>query len=476
MKGWVNSLSQNTTNPEINNSWVDGYFPSQTTQFGASCIAGTDEWPTNGSPRYPYGMDFYTWTEPDYHWINFKRNGPNHWHSDNNHEHIDYKPLGEETTQYPANVNEEELIVGRGYMASIGVETFMQSHGTLNAGPRSIWVTNSEDSRLPGWNLVGNPYHAYLDFDLLATDPTNNSILVTKDGYPFYVVYNADKYLKPDGYQTDIAGTAFRYYPVGSSIGGDYADQFLHPHQGFYVRVDNLSEENHALQFTEDMLVTRKDDSHFRHERPAYPLVNLYLSSDNGCADVTVIELERPEWGGAHKMKELRVGNGLFYGHHEDENYAALFVKEGTKQVPVRFEAKEDDIFTMKWNTANGDFHSMYLIDNIAGVQYDMLRNDTYIFEGHKSDYKSRFLIVFEVTDVEENVEGFHNFVFFDGSQWIATGEGDLEFIDLLGRVLWSGHLTGGQTRISLPDVAKSLYMFRLTNANGTKVQKVLVK
>ena len=170
------------------------------------------------------------------------------------------------------------------------------------------------------------------------------------------------------------------------------------------------------------------------------------------------------------------MGNGLFYGHHEDENYAALFVKEGTKRVPVRFEAKEDDIFTLKWNTANGDFHSMYLIDNITGIQYDMLRNDTYAFEGHKSDYKSRFLIVFEVTDVEENLEGFHNFVFFDGSQWIATGEGNLEFIDQLGHVLWSERLTGGQTRISLPEVAKSLYMFRLTNSKETKVQKVLVK
>ncbi len=478
MKGWTNSQSQKpveegqeqeTLNLE---TWVDGYFPSQTTEFGTGLISGngSDEYSASGEPRYPYGMDFYTWTEPDYHWINFKRNGPNHWHSDftvnNYHWHLDYKPYGDENV---VNQNEDDLIVGRGYMMAIATETFMQSHGTLNSGNKGIQLTKTANSRLPGWNLVGNPYHGYIDFD--------------KVGLPFYVVYNADEYGNTGGGEggakEDKAGTAFRYYPKGGSIKGDYANQFIHPHQGFFVLAQNAGPDPLPLVFNESMIVPRSEVTNggdFRDWQPAYPLVNLYLSSDHGCADVTVIEFERPEWGGAHKLKELCVGNGLFYGHHEDENYAALFVKEGTKRVPVRFEAKEDDIFTLKWNTANGDFHSMYLIDNITGIQYDMLRNDTYAFEGHKSDYKSRFLIVFEVTDVEENLEGFHNFVFFDGSQWIATGEGNLEFIDQLGHVLWSERLTGGQTRISLPEVAKSLYMFRLTNSKETKVQKVLVK
>ena len=47
--------------------WKDGYFPSHTTSFGVGCIEGADEW-----GRYPYGMDFYTWNEPKYHWINSK--------------------------------------------------------------------------------------------------------------------------------------------------------------------------------------------------------------------------------------------------------------------------------------------------------------------------------------------------------------------------------------------------------------------
>ena len=321
---------------------------------------------------------------------------------------------------------------------------------------------------------MGNPFHSYLDFDKVATG-TNLDVLSDENYFSgnadegaFYVVYNADKY------QNNDASTAFRYYPVHGSKGGDYAERYLHPHQGFYVRAKAAGN----LSFNEGMLVPRsaiEGESTFRDDRPAYPLVNLYLSSDQGCADVTVIEFERPEWGGATKLKELRVGDGLFYAQHDNTHYAALFAQQGIDRVPVWFEAKEDDIFTLKWNTANADFHSMYLIDHITGIEYDMLRNDTYTFEGHKGDYPSRFLIVFSLTDVEEHYE-IQTFVFFDGSQWIVTGDGQLDFVDPLGQVLMSKEVHGGQSRVGVPDVAPGVYLFRLTNSEGTRIQKVVVK
>ena len=454
---------------------TDGYFPTRRGSLfdghvNDLFIVGSDECPSENGHRYPYGMDFYTWTEPDYHWINFKRNGPNHWHSDEPHEHLNYVPYQGAT----ANQNEDKLIVGRGYMAAITTGTFMQSHGILNDGDQSIPLTLTPSSKLKGWNLVGNPFHSYLDFDKVATG--NNLDVLSDQNYfsgnadegAFYVVYNADKYQNQD------ASTAFRYYPVGGSKGGDYAERYLHPHQGFYVR----AKTGGALQFKESMLVPRSEiegESTFRDDRPAYPLVNLYLSSDQGCADVTVIEFERPEWGGATKLKELRVGDGLFYAQHDNTHYAALFAQQGIDRVPVWFEAKEDDIFTLKWNTANADFHSMYLIDHITGIEYDMLRNDTYTFEGHKGDYPSRFLIVFSLTDVEEHNE-IQTFVFFDGSQWIVTGDGQLDFVDPLGQVLMSKEVHGGQSRVGVPDVAPGVYLFRLTNSEGTRIQKVVVK
>ena len=460
---------------------ADGYFPTQVdgtavVENDKLFIVGSDECPTPGVHRYPYGMDFYTWYEPQYHWVNFKRNGPNHWHSDENdnqyHEHLDYygDPNHQGEQDY-LNQNEDNLIVGKGYMASITIPTFMQSHGTLNNGDKRIALTH-DGAHLTGWNLVGNPYHGYLDFTVFAKNTDNARVLTTNaDNQPFYVVYDADQY--EEGHQ----GSGFLYYPMDGSRGGEYAGRFIHPHQGFYVKVaDNaMTNESNVLQFNESMVKSRSvvTESHFRDEEPAYPLVNLYLSSDKGCADVTVIEFGRPEWGGAKKLKELRVGDGLFYAQHNDTHYAALFTVEGIERVPLWFEAKDDDIFTIKWNTANADFQSMYLVDNMTGVRYDMLRNNSYSFEGHKGDYPSRFYITFRFTDVEENQD--HPFVFFDGSQWVVTGEGEVEFIDLLGQVL-ARRRVSGQTRLNLPEVAEGVYLFRLIEGQETKIQKVIVK
>ena len=474
---WMNDFD-----PEVQTT--DGYFPTrrgglfgnQTTDIDKLFLVGSDECPSSGHNRYPYGMDLYTWTEPDYHWINFKRNGPNHWHSDmrgGQHEHINYEPIAD-----APNVNESELIVGRGYMGAIATETFMQSHGMLNSGDQTIELTNTSTSRLNGWNLVGNPYHGYLDFNRVGAGVNNNVLSHYINGNnvdegAFYVIYDADQYKGHD------ASTAFRYYPVSGSPEGDYASRFLHPHQGFYVRTEQPG--GGTLTFTESMLVNRKDielehdTCTFRSTNLSYPLVNMYLNSDKGCADVTVIEFNRPEWGGARKLKELRVGDGLFYAHHDDAYYAALFAKEGVDRVPLWFEAKEDDIFTMKWNLANADFHSMYLIDNIAGVEYDMLKNDTYMFEGHTDDYPSRFLIVFDLTKIDEQMDdNSQNFAFFAGSEWVVTGDGDLQFIDALGQVLAEQHVSG-QTRVFLPQVADGPYLFRLINGKETKIQKVII-
>jgi len=131
------------------------------------------------------------------------------------------------------------------------------------------------------------------------------------------------------------------------------------------------------------------------------------------------------------------------------------------ERIPLKFEAKDEagDTYTIHWNTQNGDFHKLYLVDNITGVQYDMLRNSSYSFSGKKDDYWTRFYITFEVTGLEEEQDedddastgsASTTFAFFDGSQWVVTNDGQgtatLDLIDLQGRVLHSTTLAEGQT------------------------------
>lgn len=498
MTGWTGSQNVTLNAYPSLADWTDGYFPSAVestvTNFSLNqgCIPTADE---NG--RYPYGMDFYSWTEPNYHYINFKRNGPNHWHSDPNangeHDHLAYKP--EIASNYASpheNVNEEILLAGKGYFASIAEKTLLQSSGQLGTNTnKTIGVTCSTyPNTVPfetGWNLVGNPFHAYLDFDQLCTD---NSGKITEDRY---LVYNADGFgsTNNDGNSGNY-GNGFSYYVKNGSAGGAYAHRYLHPHQGFFVKVSS----GPTLNFAESQTVLRSQigtsGSYRDDSRPAYPLVNLFLTSDKGCSDVCVVEFNRPEWGGATKLRDMYSGNGLFYATHDDGNYAALFATPEAERIPLKFEAKDEagDTYTIHWNTQNGDFHKLYLVDNITGVQYDMLRNSSYSFSGKKDDYWTRFYITFEVTGLDEEQDDEDDdastgsasttFAFFDGSQWVVTNDGHgtatLDFIDLQGRVLHSTTLAEGQARIGLPDVAKGMYLMRMTNQNGMFVQKIVVK
>ena len=239
-------------------------------------------------------------------------------------------------------------------------------------------------------------------------------------------------------------------------------------------------------------VLTGNDGSYRDDSRPAYPLVNLFLTSDKGCSDVCVVEFNRPEWGGATKLRDMYSGNGLFYAAHDNGNYAALFATPEAERIPLKFEAKDEagDTYTIHWNTQNGDFHKLYLVDNITGVQYDMLRNSSYSFSGKKDDYWTRFYITFEVTGLDEEQDDEDDdastgsasttFAFFDGSQWVVTNTGQgpatLDLIDLQGRVLHSTTLAEGQARIGLPDVAKGMYLMRMTNQNGMFVQKIVVR
>jgi hypothetical protein len=117
----------------------------------------------------------------------------------------------------------------------------------------------------------------------------------------------------------------------------------------------------------------------------------------------------------------------------------------------------------------------MLLIDNITGSEYDMLRNDTYNFIGHATDFAARFYIVFELDD-EGEVETDDDFAYFDGTQWVINGEGQLELFDVTGRILYSNTMNGAHNHVSFDHVAAGVYMLRLVKArNQVKTQKIVI-
>ena len=413
-------------------------------------------------------VDLYAFYEPEYHWINLKRNTNSHWHMNATTEPIVYTGNGT-----GGDGNETYLIPGKGYLMSIDKEQLLQNWGTLNNGNVTLQdITYNEANAwagLLGYNLLGNPYQSYLDFNAFIGDNDNNALNASKANVePTYAVY-------------DPKIGAYIQFKTGSSKGSRSADGMIHPHQGFLIRRTGGS-YNATATFKNTMRSTNST-SPFRSEQPAYPLVNLTLTDGAGNADIAVLELGRESNEGAEK---LRVGNcnariSLALGHYE---YAILFRNEVEDYQALHLEALVEGIYTLSWETANADFETLTLIDNITGETTDMLSNDSYTFEANPEQYASRFKIVIgDYKDVDENIE--------DGSSTGSTTAGtfaynangeihfvdtcydaSLQIIDMTGRVIYSSDT---KQTVSTKGMAPGVYILRLVSKTGTKIQKMVI-
>ena len=420
-----------------------GYFPTNS-PYGT--------WRGTADPTGSF--DFYCYSEPYVHWINFKREGTpsfyDHWHMDadanGNHQNIPYE-------------NETTMEQGKGYMVALSKTSMLMADGVLNNGDasgnvtRNVTATNvsnilSYENNLKGVNLIGNPYHSYLKFDEF----------YNQNGINTYYVVDADakKYVA---------------YTVGQTA--PEAPAKIHPHQGFFVMVNNSG----SVTFTRRMRDTKggafRDD-----ENPQYPLVNLNVADAQGRNDYATIELERPEAGGGEKAKGLHTGDASVWFHLDNIDWQTAFTVPGLHEAPVRFKAYADGVFTMTWEVLNTSFSYMHLIDNKTGMDIDCLRQSEYRFEGSTEDYLSRFRLVFEFTGVEEDEEAVEseNFAFMMGDELVVNGGGVLQVFDLNGRCVYATELYDTQSMVSLPKMTAGIYILRLTGNHSTRTQKMVIR
>ena len=409
--------------------------------------------------------EFYCFLERAYHWINFRRRSDSHWHMDNYELNIPYPE------------QEDHFIPGKGYLSNVDMSMwwsidinnttyskqaqFMQNRGTLNNGDVEIDVTytpENEWTELAGYNLLGNPYQSFLDFDVFYNQ--NSSVLSNSKYANTYAVYDPEqeKYVQ---------------YMPQSSTGSKAAGRCINMHQGFFIQVNTSG----PVTFKNTMR-TNDATPNFRGEKPAFPLINFTVTDSNGNTDLAILEVNRDENDGA---KKLRMGNsaGRIFFRYDNEKLAIFFRDNAEGSQSLHFAAEENGNFTLSWDRANDNFSSLTLVDNITGVKTDMLTHDSYTFEGNTNDYTSRFKIVFGTAngeDEDEDTIGSENFAFFNDGNLIVNGEGQLDVVDVLGRVLYSTELTDTQNTVSLPLNAKGVCVLRITNGDNMKVQKIVVK
>jgi len=325
--------------------------------------------------------------------------------------------------------SELDLTNGAGYLYASKMGTTIKFIGDIFNDEFCALPTNceSELEDLKGFNLVGNPY-------------THN---ITMDNI---VTYGEEEGTLPGGY-------------VLTNAGGwkSTLDTEIKPCEGFMIQIP----EDVATVIAYNTV----PDSKSRDSRSSINInVRNSQYEDNAFAVFN-------EGFGLNKINHRNADIPMVYIPQNGNNYAIACMNENTTAFPVSFKAASTGKYTISLK-ANTEINQLILVDNMTGEETNMLLEDGYTFIGSPNDNADRFTVKLGLNH-NAGYDDTDNFVYQNGNELIINGEGTLQIVDILGRVVVSKEIHG-QT-VNVENLAKGAYIVRMTGEN-VKTQKIVVK
>ena len=323
---------------------------------------------------------------------------------------FDHNYVGEEWRNYEDT--EFLLANGKGYLYASQVDTQITFTGTPYSGDGVVELAYSETAPNWGrWNLVGNPFPEAAGID------REDYYVLNSDGTEF------------------IEGT------------GDIPAM-----EGVFVLAE---EEGESVTFTPaDKAMTS-------------PSLALNLTQGRGVVDRAVIRFSE---GRMLPKFQMNPSHTKVYIPQDGNDYAV--VRAGAMgEMPVCFKAEKNGTYTLSFNSQDVCFNYLHLIDNMTGVETDLLDNPSYSFNAQTTDYASRFKLVFATGNTGED-----SFAFFSNGSFVINNDGEatVQVIDVNGRIL-SSETINGCANVSV-NAAAGVYTLRLVNGSNVKVQKVVIR
>ena len=183
----------------------------------------------------------------------------------------------------------------------------------------------------------------------------------------------------------------------------------------------------------------------------------------------------RDEGLGLPKIDHYNPEIQMVYTSVGNENYAIACVGD-LHEIDVCFKAKSIDTYTMSVKPENGSFNYLHLIDRLTGNDIDLNIDDNYSFIGSPNDIEKRFIVRFKYEDVPTHYNTDNFITLNNGNICIKgiKGTGHIEIFDSLGRV-FGEYIATADINISSKDLTSGIYVVRLIDDNGIKIQKILV-
>ncbi|MCB2377235.1 DUF4394 domain-containing protein [Hymenobacter sp. BT635] len=392
--------------------------------------------------------------------------------------------------QSPAALS-DALEPGRGYTVNIPASQTVDFVGTPNSGT----ITRGGLSRgtVPGgtpagqdptgWQLLGNPYPAPIDWDLVNLSNVDGAV---------YVYRSSGQY----------EGTYSSYVAGSGGVGTNGGTDAIALGQGFFVRVSTPGTSNGQVSFTNAARITDGRSPIFQRGTAATdPTVRLELRGTTGPADETLLYFNAaatPGFDSALDAYKLTAGTAPTLAT-ETSNAVRLSINAlpalttADVTMPLHLQVAQSGTYTLRaaalLNLPTGTF--AYLRDTQTGTLVDLAQQPSYSFTATAGPQAPRFVLVLTQSKVLSSAPSAlaqlvsiypnpaQQSVFLSLPAALRTQAVEVTLVNTLGQTVLRRTLAAGRTteeQLTLTGVSKGVYTLRLTTAQGVVNKRLVVE
>ncbi len=379
----------------------------------------------------------------------------------------------EEQANWQIFPTQQELSVMQAYSVEFPTNSTIEFTGELNYGNQSIGISNTGSLSIneAGWNLVGNPYIATIDWETIefsGVEPTVYVYNTETNNYSIYQKGGATLNEK-DQYVSALTGFFVKATPEATNVTFNLIpDNQVHDIPGL-LKINPLKTFDNALKLNvagngyNDQSLLRFDNS-----------ANLEFNSGLDAFKFLAVDMEVPQ----------------LYTVGSDGSYLAINVlnapeNDVTTTIPLNFESAFDGIYTIQVNEITiGNEYDIYLKDLVTTDIINLKEVSTYEFDWTASDDAERFELLFDshlsIDEPNNNYSNENIEIYSHGQKLFISAENTkgvstIEIYNVIGQKLFSKIISSdGKYSYDL-EYSTGNYFVKIITANNVVSEKIII-
>ena len=196
--------------------------------------------------------------------------------------------------------------------------------------------------------------------------------------------------------------------------------------------------------------------------------LNITATGNTGKDNVVINFAGKSE--GFNKLQNFNDAIATVYVAEDGKNYGIYNCDADVQEVELYFNANQMGNYTISIEP-NGKFQTVTLVDRFTGAETNMLVED-YNFTAMSEENPNRFIV--RMVNGQQTTDNSH-FVYQSGEELILNIQGEVQIVDVLGRVVYNGEAMNDINRINVSSFNSGAYMVRVMNGNEVKVEKIIL-